>query len=165
MTTDPELNELLDHASLFVEKAFHDVGRIAPMWIAVDRSGNQVVVPPPVPFINQDAKDYAVMVVRAMFEFTGVTRYVFVCESWLLTGPGIDLERDQRDGISDHPDRQEVIILTAESESAGLVMAWRHIIRPTKGKAKLGPLVIDQHAGLTVEGRMVGMLPRRGRAS
>jgi hypothetical protein len=151
---------------MFVEKQFHDVGRIEPLWIATDQKGNQVVVPPPVPFVNEAAKDYAVMVVRALFAFTGVTRYCFITESWLLTNDaGIDLDATQRDGISEHPDRKEVVIFTAESEVSGLVLAWRPIIRPSRGKAKLGPLVIEQRDGMTVEGRMSSMLPRRGRAS
>lgn len=162
---DPQLNDLLEHASMFVEKAFKHQGVIHPLWIAVDRSGGQVVVPPPVPFTTVASKDYATMVVRAMFEVTGVTRYVFVAESWLLAGPGIDLEHDQQHGISRHPDRQEVINMMAESETAGLVMAWRHIIRPAKGKAKLGPLVIEQRVGMTIEGRLASMLPQKGRAS
>jgi hypothetical protein len=164
MIADPQLNKLIDDASMFVEQAFKHQGVIHPMWIAIDRSGEQVVDPSPVPFVNQAAKDRATMVVRAMFEFTGVTRYVFVCESWLLTkSDGIDMDAVQRDGISDHPDRQEVVVLTVESESAGLVMAWRPIIRPTKGKAKLGPLIVEHRAGMTVEGRMSSMLPRGGR--
>jgi hypothetical protein len=166
MTPDPDLKALLDHASMFVEQAFRHQGVIHPMWIAFDQSGKELVVPTPVPFVDQAAKDHATMVVRAMFAFTGVTRYVFVCESWLLTkSDGIDMNAVQRDGISDHSDRQEVVVLTAESETAGLIMAWRPIIRPPKGKARLGPLVVEHRAGLTVEGRMSSMLPRRGRLS
>jgi hypothetical protein len=167
MIIDAELKALLDDASVFVEKQFHDVGRIAAMWIAADQGGNQVVVPTPVPFTSSGAKDFATMVVRTMFELTGVTRYVFVCESWILLaedGP-VDIEAVQRDGIADHPGRREVINMTAESEVGGLVLAWRPIIRPTKGKARLGPLVVEQRDGLTVEGRMSSMLPRRGRPS
>jgi hypothetical protein len=164
---DPELYELINDASAFVEQAFKHQGVIHPMWIAADRSGNQAVVPTPVPFVDQAAKDHAVRVVRAMFEFTSVTRYVFVCESWILLADDapIDIDAVQRAGISDHPARREVINMTAESETAGLVMAWRHIIRPTKGKARLGPLIVEQRDGLTVEGRMSSMLPRRGRPS
>jgi hypothetical protein len=120
-----------------------------------------VVVPTPVPFVDHAAKDRATRVVRAMFEFTGVTRYVFVCESWLLTNDaGIDLDAAQRDGISQHPDRQEVIILMGESDISGLFFGRRNIVRPAKGKAKLGPLVVDQHDGLAVHGPMASMLPR-----
>jgi hypothetical protein len=164
---DPDLSKLLDHASFFVEEQFRHVGRITPMWIAVDQKGNQVVVPPPVPFVTQAAKDYATLVVRALFALTGVTRYVFICESWILLAEDapIDIEAVQRDGISDHPGRREVVNLTAESDVSGLVLAWRPIIRPAKGKARLGPLVVEQRAGLTVEGRMSSMLPRKGRAS
>ena len=77
MIVDPELNKLLEHASMFVEHAFRHQGVIHPMWIAVDPSGKELVVPPPVPFVNQASKDYASMVVRAMFALSGVTRYVF----------------------------------------------------------------------------------------
>ena len=167
MEPDPDLLRLIDNASMFVEQAFRHQGVILPMWIAVDPSGKELVVPPPVPFVNQEAKDYATMVVRAMFALTGVTRYVFVCESWILLSDDapIDMEAVQRDGISKNPARREVINMTAESECAGLVVAWRHIIRPAKGKARLGPLIVEQRSGMTVEGRMSSMLPGKGRAS
>jgi hypothetical protein len=102
-----------------------------------------------------------------MFALTGVTRYVFVCESWILLAEDapIDMDAVQRDGIADHPGRREVVVLTAESERSGLLFGLRDIIRPAKGKARLGPLVVDQRSGLTVEGRMSSMLPRKGRAS
>jgi hypothetical protein len=164
---DPVLTALIDHASEFVEKRFRDVGRIEPIWIAVDQNGDQVAVPTPIPFVNPAAKDHATRIVRAMFVLTGVTRYVFVCESWILLSDDvpIDVESVQRDGIADHPARREVVNMIAESELCGLVMAWRLIIRPPKGKARLGPLVVEQRDGLTVEGRMSSMLPRKGRAS
>ena len=167
MEPDPDLMRLLDHASMFVEHAFRDQGVVHPMWIAVDPTGKELVVPTPVPFVSPDAKDYASMVVRAMFALRGVTRYVFVCESWVLLAEDapIDMEAVQRHGIADHPGRREVVALTAESERSGLLMAWRHIIRPAKGKAKLGPLIVEQRSGMTVEGRMSSMLPRKGRAS
>ena len=106
------------------------------------------MVPPPVPFVSPDAKDYATMVVRAMFALSGVTHYVFVCESWVLLAEDapIDMEAVQRHGIADHPARREVVALTAKSEPSGLLMAWRHIIRPAKGKAppaSFAPRIVD----------------------
>jgi hypothetical protein len=163
MIIAPDLDKLINDASEFVEQAFKHQGVVHPMWIAVDRSGNQVVIPTPVPFVDHAAKDQATLVVKAMFELTGVTRYVFICESWILLaddGP-VDVDAVQRDGIADHPARREVIVLMAESELGGLVYGRRDIIRPAKGKARLGPLIIEQRAGLTVEGRMSSMLPRR----
>ena len=52
MIVDPELNKLLEHASMFVEQAYKHQGVIHPMWIAVDPAGKELVVPPPVPFVN-----------------------------------------------------------------------------------------------------------------
>jgi hypothetical protein len=167
MTPDPDLTALIEHASMLVERAFKHQGVVHPMWIADDQNGDRVVMPTPVPFVNHTAKDYAVMVVKAMFALTGVTRYVFVSESWILLsedGP-VDVEAIQQHGISQHPARREVVNLMAESEVGGLVMAWRPIIRPAKGKARLGPMVVEERDGLTVEGRFVSMLPRKGRAS
>jgi hypothetical protein len=167
MESDPDLVRLLGHASMFVEQAFRHQGVVHPMWIAADPSGKELVVPTPVPFVNQAAKDYAAMFVRATFALACITRYVFVCESWVLLADHapIDMDAVQRDGIADHPGRREVVALTAESERSGLLCGLRHIIRPPKGKARLGPLVVEQRAGLTVEGRMSSMLPRKGRAS
>jgi hypothetical protein len=164
---DPDLVRLVDHPSMFVEHAFRHQGVVHPMWIAFDQSGKELVVPTPVPFVDHAAKEYATTVVRAMFALTGVTRYVFVCESWILLAEDapVDMDAVQRDGIADHPGRREVVVLTAESERSGLLFGLRDIIRPAKGKARLGPLVVDQRSGLTVEGRMSSMLPRKGRAS
>jgi hypothetical protein len=107
------------------------------------------------------------MVIRAMFALTGVTSYVFICESWILLAEDapIDIDAVQRQGIADHPGRREVVVQTAEAENSGLLFGRRDIIRPPKGKARLGPLIIEQRSGLTVEGRMASMLPRKGRAS
>ena len=167
MIADPELNKLLEHASMFVEHAFRHQGRIHPMWIARDRNGRELIVPPPVPFVDLAAKDYATGVVRSMFAIAGVTRYVFVAKSWILLAEDapIDKEAVQQRGISDHPSRREVVNMTAESEAGGMILAWRYIIRPPRGKAKLGPLIVEQRSGMTVEGRMSSMLPRKGCAS
>src|SRR3978361_2134996 len=102
METDRDLKRLLDHASMFVERAFRHQGVIHPMWIAVDPTGKELVVPPPVPFVSPDAKDYAAMFVRATFALAGVTRYVFVCESWVLLAEDapIDMEEGNGDGTA-----------------------------------------------------------------
>jgi hypothetical protein len=48
-------------------------------------------------------------------------------------------------------------MLIAESVNGGIVFGRRPIIRPARGKARLGPLTIDQHDH--VEGRMASMRP------
>jgi hypothetical protein len=125
------------------------------MWVAVDADGRNVVVPPPVPFRDGNAKDLATAMVRAFFEIAGVTRYVFMTEAWTLDAQapqGLDLDALGRDGVSDHPQRREAVMLIAESVNGGMVFGRRPIIRPSRGKARLGPLTIDQHDH--VEGRM-----------
>ena len=71
------MTDLLHEMSEFVEKVFHQRGIVEPMWLALDRDGVRVVVPPPNPFTSPDAKDACVALVRTLFEIKGVTQYAY----------------------------------------------------------------------------------------
>ena len=74
-----------------------------------------------------------------------------------------------RKGISQHPDRVEVVQLQGEDQECGQLMAQMRIIRPASGKPYLKPMewlidlpFIPRGATVQSEGRMVGVLPVRG---
>jgi hypothetical protein len=49
----------------------------------------------------------------------------------------------------------------AEDNEAGLITGHREIVRPKNGKPYLGPLQM-MPSGMQSEGRLVGLLPRKG---
>jgi hypothetical protein len=156
-----ELRKLVEFASEQAAAAFHRSGQVLPMWHAIKRSGDHIVFAPP-PGAD---KATSVGMARAAFELFDVVRYVFMDEAWILNAIGreigaAEMERINREGLSQHPDRVEVIMFSAEDEAEGMLTAHRLILRPERGKPKLKPLEIFDLTGVTSEGRMVGLLPR-----
>jgi hypothetical protein len=159
MTTDNLLN-LIEVASTAAERIFKHRGELLPMYHCIDADGREHLVPMP-PGHN---KDQAVAIMRAYFELHHIVRYVFMDEAWtLVLAPGeVNVETVMRNGITaDYHDRIEVIIFSGEDE-IGLITAQRKIRRPAKGKPTLGPLEIMSNRSDRYEGRMVGLLPRKG---
>lgn len=67
----------------------------------------------------------------------------------------------QEHSLEHLPGRKEVLLFSAEDQAEGSIMAMRDIIRPARGRARLGPLDLKAGHG-TLEGRMVGLLPPAG---
>ena len=168
-----ELRKMIEHASTWAEKRFRKKGELSPMWHAVDADGRHYLMPAP----PCDSKDLSVALVRAVFEASNIVRCVFIDEAWVLAKRAEKLTAEQAEafkqqclkhGVADHPDRQEVVIFSGEDE-LGFVMGTRPIIR--KGnKATLGPLTYNMSGQSKSdlsegqwEGRLIGMLPQRGR--
>jgi hypothetical protein len=168
--SEQQLRELIAFASDFCDRMFAAKGVIYPMWHAVTSSGEQFVET-----TTFDDKDLSVAMIRALFDIRDVVRYVFMDEAWTLSRLIRPDEEAmiQREGLSKHPDRVEVVMLSGEDRDCGQLMVHRNIIRPPKGKPYLGPLQsLDDlpfmPAGGGVEhseGRMVGLLPVRGRTN
>jgi hypothetical protein len=66
------------------------------------------------------------------------------------------------EGISEHPNRVEVVLFHCEDADAGVFEAHRPIIRKNRRKPTLGPLkyTVTPDDGGGAEGRMVGLLPQ-----
>jgi hypothetical protein len=98
---------------------------------------------------------------KAWMQLNDVDRYVFLDEAWILDDRrgqlGIDMEKVRREGISQHPDRREIVMFLAENRRGEMLTARRFILRPEIGKPTLAPLVIDTQYDHS-EGRMVGLL-------
>jgi hypothetical protein len=161
--SEQDLHRMIKFASGICEAMFDRIGEVAPIWHMVTSDGREMIEPqPPVD------KDIANMLMRALFELANVVRYVYFGEAWIaILIDKTDEERDKllqqidRNGVASLPDadRVEVVMLQAEDFEAGQILAHRRIIRG-KGKPRLGPLEIAPWGHS--EGRMVGMLPRRG---
>jgi hypothetical protein len=165
--SEKQLRDLITFASEFCDRQFAAKGVIYPRWHAVTSSGEQFYETSPLL-----DKDLAVAMIRALFDLRDVVRYVFIDEAWTLSRmvqPGEEA-KVQREGLSKHPDRVEVVMISGEDRECGQLMLHRNIIRPAKGKPYLGPLLsLDElpfmpqggHVDQS-EGRMVGLLPKRG---
>ncbi len=152
------LAKLIKTASDSVEKIFHDTGVIYPMYHSITTKGEHSVFPAPTEFRD---KDLSVAMVKALFAITDVERFVYFDEAWILESKeNIDLDKINREGLKNHPDRREAVIFSAEARNGEMLTAKRFILRPEVGKAKLSPLKIDDMAGVESSGRMVGMLRR-----
>jgi hypothetical protein len=153
-----DLTALITFASEQAGKIFEMTGVLYPMYHAITRDGQHAILTPP----DRD-KDTAVAMVKAWFELNDIDRYVFVDEAWtIIAKPGDplpDMKRIARDGLSNHPDRREVVLFSAENRRGEWVTGIRYILRPEHGKPKLSPLTIDDMT-LHSEGRMVGLLQK-----
>jgi hypothetical protein len=104
----PKLRDLVQRASAHVSSIFSKDGAIyAPFWHAITSSGRALILAPEIA-----DKDIAVAAVRAAFEQEDVVRYVSIAEAWVLKKKASDIvqgeiERYQKHGVADHPDRTE----------------------------------------------------------
>ena len=155
-----KLRRFIERASQQIDVAFAKTGLVPSHYQVVAMSGHVAVVP----FPDTDDKDRAAAIMREFFAANPTQRYLFIAEAWTLDsskeeGPTLSiLERDGVQSISAHPRRREVVMFTAEDRDEGMLLGLRTIIRPHEGKPYLGPFELDEPE--TMEGRMVGLLPR-----
>jgi hypothetical protein len=153
-----DLKSLIEFASTQAEKIFRKTGVLYPMYHAISSIGETKILTP-----KLDDKDLAVAMVKAWFEIENIDRYCFIDEAWILDDrkgnlPPQDWARIRREGLSNHPDRREVIMFSAENRRGEMQTATRFILRPEIGKPSLSPLKIDDMTDVESEGRMVGLL-------
>lgn len=151
------LREFIASASESIEAVFDHSGEIEPVWHCVKADGTEFLVRPPCV-----DKDLAVTLLRSAFRMMEVRRCLFISEAWTAQGDRSEVERWIANGrsLSEHPDREEIVMFSGEDECMSL-SAHRRILRPANGKASLGPLRFLDDITIS-EGRLVGMLPRRG---
>jgi hypothetical protein len=160
-----DLDQLIEKASHFAEIMMREKGEVAPIWHMITNSGEEMIELTP----QIESKDLAIALMKAMFECFRVVRYVHFTEAWVLDYRGDkarkikdeDLDKIVQEGLSNHPDRTEVVMFQAEDDEAGLITGHREIIRD-KGKPHLGPMNFFPTMNASSEGRLVGLLPRKG---
>lgn len=110
-------------------------------------------------------KDEMIEFAKAVLTAHQAVAYVLVNEAWMLKA-AVSVEEARQlaaTGIGEHPGRTEIIGLSAEDQEGAAVQAYmpvtRNILTP---KPALGELVImPTIEGETVEGRFLGLLPKR----
>ena len=152
-----DLKSLIEFADKQAEKMFRRQGAFHPMYHAIKRNGEQLILPA----LHED-KDIGVAMVKAAFMLEDVDRYVFIDEAWIVDtresgSPSLDMEKINREGLSKHPDRHEILMYAAENRKGESRTAKRFILRPEIGKPKLAPLEFDP-VFTESKGRMVGLL-------
>jgi hypothetical protein len=155
MTETASLRKFVEHVASRAEYLFKKQGHLSPMYHAIDAAGNNYVLAGP-----PGTKDEAVAQVRTFLQACDAVRVAFIDEAWVLDQENADIDRIYREGgtIRNHPGRIEVVIVSAEDQTEGVIMATREIIRHGN-RAVLGKLKIVEMDQL--EGRMVGLLPQR----
>jgi hypothetical protein len=149
-----DLHQFLERVSLLVEQEFQEEGTLEPTYVVITSTGVLMV---PMPTVSD--KNFAIFLIKKLFEDLKPIAYVFYDEAWTWEGPEIEVPMNK--DISQHPDRKEIVHLAGEDYVSGFILASRTITR-IEGKVKLGPLTIaNEHSVL--EGRMVGLLPPKGR--
>jgi hypothetical protein len=149
MNTDPQadLRAFVEKASRRAEKIFRKTGELHPMWHGVALSGEEMLLPQ----LSED-RDLNIAMVKAIFAAAPARRYVFIGEAWTAPPGG---ESD----LSVHPQRQEVVLFTAEDCQLGSMAAVRKIVRQPGKRPRLEPLEFMD----PVQGRLAGLLPRIGK--
>jgi hypothetical protein len=153
-----DLKSLVEFASANVEKIFRRTRVLLPMYHAITTDGETMILQPP-----PGNKDISVAMVKAWMQIQRVDRYVFMDEAWMVDDSrgqfGLDVAKMQREGgASNHPERREIVMFSAENRRGEMLTAKRFILRPEVGKPTLSRLEIDDMTGVTSEGRMVGLL-------
>jgi hypothetical protein len=154
-TKNQKLRELFDLAATNAAKIFleSDDHEVQPMWHAVDGKNKHVLIA--TPWSSDDEKDVVVKTLRKMFAANQVKRYAFIVEAWVAR---VSSEREVHDGPrpSEHPDRREVLMISAEDRSGETIMGHYYILRPERGPPKLSPLEVMPYDQMS--GRMMGLL-------
>lgn len=156
-----QLDQLVERASTFADEMLKRRGEVAPIWHMITSKGEDIIeLTPP------GDRDCALMIMRTLMELMDVVRYVHLSEGWMRDSrdgpiPDEEMEQINRHGVRNDPKRIEVVLIAAEDHEAGYVMSTREIIRPKHGRPYLGPLKAFPQG--QSEGRMVGMLPVRGK--
>lgn len=157
--------DMLKIAEPLIRKQFKLKGEVHPMYRFVNGAGEHCFFVPPA-FGSSADKDLTAALARALFEIEGAQAYVFAVEAWTLASPTsadeIDRIYEQHKSLEHAPDRREVVMLAAEDGNV-MLQAWMEIHRPKGRKPYLGELeVYGRDPQFEIEGRFVGLLPRKG---
>jgi hypothetical protein len=151
--TQPTLRELFQIGLENAKHIFDDQGSVTPIWHAVPEHGDHMLIA--TPWSDDDEKDAAMDFLRYKFREEKVMRYVCVLEAWLVQA------RDPKTAFeirpSTHPDRREVVRITAEDRDGSVLSGSYYILRPEHGPATLSPFHEDPVA-MSLAGRMHGLL-------
>ena len=153
MSTKSELSlqALFELARNNAARIFRQDGEIIPIWHAVPAKGEHFLIA--TPWKNDDEKEATVELLREAFLEHKVQKYAFMVEAWVVE------KTDTLDGPrpSEHPDRREVLRITAEDIDGHTLSGHFYILRPEHQPATLSPFRQDP-PDMLASGRMSGLL-------
>lgn len=152
MTPLTELQDFFAIAAENVSRIFRESGEAMPMWHAVDGNNEHILIA--TPWENDDEKDAASEALHEIFKEKRVKRFAFICEAWVVQAASAETALDTRP--SKHPDRREVLMISAENREGNSLSGFFYILRPEHDKPTLSPLHMNDHDALA--GRFTGML-------
>lgn len=157
------LRQFVERASYGVEKIFKKRHILSPMVHMVCGDGSEAVIG-----IDAPTKDLAAASIKWELAKADATRMCWMDECWMkYLKPDDDtaatIQRFKEHGIRNEPDRVEAVMFAAEDAGGGVIMAHRLIERPAGRDPYLGALKISEPQG--IEGRFIGLLPRKGTVS
>lgn len=152
--------QLVRIAARQAERLFKKQRQIHPLYHYVKADGSQQVFVPP-PWCK--TKDAMVALAKSVFETDEAVAYVFLNEIWQwhteTSRKEAEAALDRVGGtLANMPGRTEHVMMMGE-DGQGMVFGTMQIHRPAGRQPYLGELKIDRPPAM--EGRMVGLLPRR----
>lgn len=160
-TKTPDIRAMIEAASATAGKLFAEDQCMAPMWCTITAGHEiEIFIPPP----GFD-KDTAISLMRTLFKVLDIVSCVFMDEAWTTEASEdgikkLDAWLATGKSLESYPGRKEVVVFMAEDDS-GRTMTGHRLIDRSGDKPSLGPLVINDMTGATIEGRLTGMLSRR----
>jgi len=145
-----DLKTFFDTAAERAAVIFKERGELVPMWHAIDRNGEHLLIL--TPWQGQEEKEEMVYGLRHLFRAKGVTRYAFMCEAWgAFTGNMEAVAPYLGGNLKNYPDRREILTINAEDNTGKTMQGWYFILRPEHAPATLSPLQMThatEHKGL-----------------
>jgi hypothetical protein len=148
------LTELQDFFAIAAENAariFRESGEILPMWHAVAGNDEHILIA--TPWSSDEEKTLASRALRRMFKVSQVKRFAFISEAWVRKAAS---KQDISGNVGEHPDRREILMITAENREGNALSGFFYILRPEHGDSTLSPLHMNDYDSM--EGRFTGLL-------
>lgn len=152
------LEELFAKQIDFCRLIFADRGEVQPMWVG--QSADNEVYPITAVFGSYEEKEATVRALKEIFDKFNVVRYVSMIESWLIIADKDDYDPETSIRPSEHPDREEVIIITGE-DGDNEIFGYFKIIREEGKKPTLSKFERKTGEGFASRGLFCELLPRR----
>jgi hypothetical protein len=133
-----ELRDLFALAAEHAARVFRETGEMLAMWHAVDGNDENILIA--TPWRDPDEKHATVAHLRKLFRKNRVKRYVFVCEAWSMMAATPEEAISAAGRVLLHPDRREILGITAEDRDGHRIMGHYYILRPEHGPPTLSPL-------------------------
>jgi hypothetical protein len=160
---EQQARKLIEQSSKITEKIFREYGELQAPIIHFKGDYGETAITAPTE--NRYEKDVAATAIRHILKNDNAEWVLLIAEAWMVALPlGQDLDTSPEDSISGHPDRVEVITYQLEDQDLGVMSAKQDIVRIDGQRPYLSELRWDARPTES-SGRLVGLLPRKGRLS